>query len=131
MINSNQEQPSPIPKRVCACGCGIEFQPRRTNQIYLNKKHADYAHNQRKKKQRIGRDVELEKQLRVNDKVLDKYYKLGQKLNLQFPVKLLKTEGFDENLTLRSNKEFFYSYNYAFKLVKQNENINIIIKGYE
>lgn len=127
MINLNQNEPSPIKKKVCECGCEIEFQPRRTNQIYLNKKHADYSNNHGKRKLMNKKAKEIEAQLRKNDQILDKFFKLQQETPMQFPLKALETEGFKSNLTIRHDPNFFHTYNYAYKLIKNNQTILVLI----
>ena len=42
---SDSPTPKPIPTRLCACKCGHRFQPRRSNQKYINKQHADFGYN--------------------------------------------------------------------------------------
>ena len=70
---------------------------------------------------------EIEAQLRKNDQILEKYFKLQQATLIQFPLKVLDTEGFKTNLTTKHDPNFFYTYNYAYKLTKNNQNTLILI----
>lgn len=49
--SSGAPMPRPIAPIECKCGCGIIFQPKRKDQIYLNKQHADFAYNHGKRKE--------------------------------------------------------------------------------
>ena len=60
--------PRPIPERNCECGCGNLFYPRRRDNIYLNKQHADFAYNHGKRKAKNQNKVKSEKILLKNDK---------------------------------------------------------------
>ena len=70
---------------------------------------------------------EIEAQLRKNDQILEKYFKLQEKTSIHFPLKVLEAEGFKNNLTTRHDPNFFYSYNYAYKLINKNQSILVLI----
>lgn len=69
--------PSPIKPRVCACGCGHEFQPKRKDQRYLNKQHADYHYNHTKRNQIYKRVVAANRK-KANLQIIWKLYSIYQ-----------------------------------------------------
>ena len=72
---------SPIRIRECKCGCGYEFQPNRKDQLYIDKRHYDFDYNQNKRKVKNKHIIETEKQLRLNNRVLEKHYKAIETIN--------------------------------------------------
>jgi hypothetical protein len=73
--------PKPIPTRLCACKCGHRFQPRRSNQKYINKQHADFGYNHHIRKPKEDNQIKIEKILSKNDAILERYYQLKLELN--------------------------------------------------
>jgi len=129
-LRSNLPLPRPIPPVMCKCGCGYRFQPRRRDQVYLNKQHADfgYNHNTRKVKHRNRKNIE--KILMRNDSILEKYFKEHKQENCAICfLDALKADGFKVANFIGKNekdgKEYFFSYNYYF-LIGVKENIKII-----
>lgn len=61
---------SPLAPKICACGCENEFQPKRKDQVYLNKQHADFGYNNGKRKKKTV-ITKQERILRNNDVILD------------------------------------------------------------
>ncbi|MDA3883284.1 MAG: hypothetical protein PF481_08350 [Bacteroidales bacterium] len=122
--------PSPIPKRKCKCGCNHEFQPRRKDQVYLNKQHADFAYNNNVRKKKMKEENELNKILRKNDRILKKYFAFSPLQNevVQY-INVLRADGFNPNFniggTTIDGERFLLSYKYIFS-VYQNKNIFLI-----
>ncbi|GAA4279676.1 hypothetical protein [Gaetbulibacter aestuarii] len=120
----NDPPPRLIPKRKCACGCGNNFQPRRRDQIYINKQHADDYHN--RKKQLVKKvDDEI---LRRNDRILEKLFHSGT-LNpgftqayLELFFLQLKIKGFDHEINVVEENEngenCYYTYNHYYQIYK-------------
>tara|TARA_B110000503_G_scaffold52260_1_gene84097 strand:+ start:1355 stop:1768 length:414 start_codon:yes stop_codon:yes gene_type:complete len=125
--------PRPIAPIVCDCGCGHEFQPRRRDQKYLNKQHADYGYNHSKRKAKNKNKIQTNKILLKNDQILEKYFnafKNGKCATCQFDN--LKADGFNKSFNIgyaeqEVNKELaniYFSYNYQF-LINNNNQIKI------
>ena len=92
----NSKPPRPIPPAVCKCGCGHSFQPRRKDQIYINKQHADYGYNHNKRMLKNWRRKKAEKILSHNDNILKKYFKAYKQGDCATCfLKDLKEDGFD------------------------------------
>lgn len=123
--------PRPIPERECKCGCGHNFQPKRKDQVYLNKQHADYAYNHGPRKRKQAKRLEVEQILRKNDLILGKYYELYKKKNLTCYLNNLLADGFYSNYHVGHDKKeettIYYSYNYSFKLFLKEEKKMITI----
>jgi hypothetical protein len=122
--------PRPIPARECACDCGHSFYPRRRDNIYLNKQHADYGYNHGVRKANSQNRKNVEKILLKNDQVLDKHYKseVGQYEIVRF-FHILKADGFnfDYNIGKSENDgvDIYYTYNYSFYMFIQS-NIRMV-----
>jgi len=112
--------PSPIPPRICNCGCGHTFQPRSMSHVNVNGKHTDfgYYHNVRKLKQK--NQNQDEKIQRLNNRTLGKYFESVHGEVAIFFFKILTAEKFDPayfvSISMIDNKDFFFSYNYAFHI---------------
>ncbi|MBU3822930.1 hypothetical protein KO566_12735 [Flavobacteriaceae bacterium XHP0103] len=122
-----QQDPTlrPIPIRECACGCGHEFYPRRKDHIYLNRQHANYGYNHNKRKLEAQNQVETERVLRKNDRILKKYFKAFRKGEYAFVyLDILKADGFKSGyivgLEPRDKVTFYYSYNYYYERTFQS-----------
>ena len=111
--------PSPLSARVCECGCGHSFSPRRKDNIYLNKQHADFAYNHGKRKSKNKQRLIENKTLQKNDNVLDKHYKSekGQGEIDRF-YDILKADGlqfaYHIGKTEKDGIDSYYTYNYFF-----------------
>ena len=114
--------PRPIPKLDCKCGCGHEFQPNRTNQIYLNKQHADFGYNHGTRKKVREKELEIETTLRHNDRILAKYHNAYQTEEAVCFLNNLVAEGFERDAfvgySIIESIGFFYSYRYMFHIYK-------------
>lgn len=123
--------PSPIEERVCKCGCGHTFQPRRRDQVYLNNQHANYGYNHNERKKKMKYINSANKQLLLNDQLLNKYY-TSIKVN---PVIIfldnLKADGFDSSYYIQTkiedNRTYYYLYKYAFSISQKNNQFLIQI----
>ena len=128
LINSNQipPPPRPIPELECKCGCGHSFQPKRKDQIYLNKQHADFAYNHGKRKSKNRNRIQEEKILLKNDNVFDKHYKAERNAkHVDRYYDVLLADGFKFGYHVgRSEKEdevYYYTYNYYYQIVIKNK----------
>lgn len=110
---------SPHKERMCPCGCESTFIPRRRDQTYFNSNHANHAYNQGKRKQISKNQIKAEKQLRVNDKLLEKFFKYFKKNEAIVLSLNLKADGFDHSYfighVLMEDKLYYKSYNYLFQ----------------
>ena len=61
--------PHPLQSRRCPCGCGCFFQPNRSNQIYLNKRHADFHYNTTTRKLKDDEIAEFMKKYMIRSKL--------------------------------------------------------------
>lgn len=110
---------SPHRERECMCGCETMFIPRRRDQVYLSSNHANHAYNHGKRKQKSKRQIEAEKQLRLNDRLLAKFYNYFKENEVAVLSLNLKAEGFDHSFFIGTSligKDLYYkSFNYLFK----------------
>lgn len=125
--------PRPIFARLCECGCGYSFYPRRRDNIYLNKQHADFAYNHGKRKIINRRRVRDEKILLKNDNVLDKHFKSDKtKDEIERFYEILKADGFKSGYHVgriyQKEKEYHITYRYMYRIFKRNEVLLINIK---
>jgi len=120
---------SPLSKIICKCGCNKEFQPGRTDQVYLNHKHANFGYNHGERKKRYAEEKETTKIIRKNDRIAEKYHSLSIKEKVTVNLNLLNADGFDINYYTRVISEntsqgkinYCVLYNYIFRIIKQNE----------
>lgn len=130
---SKENNSSPLQKKKCPCGCGESFIPKRRDQVYKNSRHANYAYNHGKRKQKTFGQKTAESQLRKNDKILEKYYKLYEKeVVIVFSLNLI-SDGFDHSFYIGNEikEDFMYSksYNYLFyEYEKDRRKLTRIIK---
>ena len=126
--------PRPISPVVCKCGCGHSFQPRRKDQVYLNKQHADFSYNHNTRMLKNWRRKKVEKTLSHNDNILKKYFKAYRQGDFATCfLKDLKEDGFDSRsfvgLDEPGGKTYHYLYNYFFHVfIKDNLKIIKIFK---
>lgn len=129
-INERIEK-SPLSTRICACGCENEFQPRRKDQVYLNKQHADHGYNNGKRKNNADTFNKQNKILKKNDNILhDIWSKLNDgRLSVNTTYEVLNILGFDPNYFIGSksidNTVYFFSYRYLYCLYNENKKIKI------
>ena len=129
---------SPIRIRECKCGCGYEFQPNRKDQLDIDKRHYDFDYNQNKRKVKNKHIIETEKQLRLNNRVLEKHYKAKIESQKKEPVKcyfdILKAEAFSTKnymgISEEGSKIFYFLYDYYYRLFR-NTNNQLIIEIYK
>jgi hypothetical protein len=123
--------PSPFAKRDCACLCGISFEPTRSDQKYFNKKHADRHYNQVRRKKPSKNQLEVEKQLRLNDKILASLnwglYQTEKSMKLIY----LEARGFDYKVFCGRHKtndsENYYSlFDFAFLRYESEDGTEMI-----
>jgi hypothetical protein len=118
---SSAPLPSPLSAKECECGCGHSFSPRRRDNIYLNKQHADFAYNHGKRKSKNRNRISIEKILLKNNNILDKHYKSekGQDEIERF-YDVLKADGFKFGYhigkTEKDGIDFYYTYNYVIRI---------------
>jgi hypothetical protein len=131
------KNPSPISERICECECNFEFQPNRVDQKYLNSKHANFAYNHGKRKEKYFEEKEIIKLIRKNDRIAEKYHNKFRKVKAILNFDLLKAEGFDSNhysriitetITNGEKIKFHALFNYCYRLIKQDDLIFIEIQ---
>jgi hypothetical protein len=122
MINKTEQNPSPNPLalRICECNCGNSFQPRRKDQVYLNKQHADYAYNNGDRLEKKKNQDIIEKILRKNNRVCGKYFEADDDKETICLLESVNADGFNLSYTLGQTKirdeKYFHTYNYRFHL---------------
>ncbi len=127
--------PSPLAKKICACGCEIEFQPKRSDQIYLNSQHADYAYNNGKRKERYESEKLISKAIRLNDRIAEKFFKCSESLRPKINLVLLRMEGFQidaftrviQKEVLGQEFQLLHLYNFGFRIFNQDKTTMIEI----
>lgn len=125
--------PRPISARECECGCGHSFYPKRRDNIYLNKQHADFAYNHGKRKSKNRNRIRDEKILLKNDNILEKHFKSekGQDEIERF-YDVLKADGFKSGYHIgrinHNEKEYHITYRYMYRMYARNEVLKISIK---
>ena len=126
----NAPPPSPIKERDCHCGCGFRFIPKRRDQIYLNRQHANYGYNHGERKKKARAEVMMQKILRINDKILEKHFKASPNKEVICFLTVLKSEGFNSSkytgYQLENNVGYYYAYNYKFHIYMEAGGQNLI-----
>jgi len=125
--------PRPISARECECGCGHSFYPRRRDNIYLNKQHADFAYNHGKRKSKNRNRIRDEKILLKNDNILEKHFKSGKGQDeIERFYDVLKADGFKSGYHIgrinHNEKEYHITYRYMYRIYARNEVLKINIK---
>ena len=137
IIGENDPPPRPISPRECACGCGHIFQPRRKNQIYLNKQHADQYHNDKKSKAKKAVDDVLKRNERIlelnfNEKI---YSSEKTKSYVEVIFLKLKVEGFKFDYLTPGNHQtkghFYYTSGYYLQLYTNPDTQIEMVKIYK
>jgi hypothetical protein len=118
-LNASGPPPRPVPFRICECGCGHSYYPKRRDQIYLNKQHADFAYNHGKRKTRNRNKVRDEKILRKNDNILDKHFKTEKNVkHVDRYYDILQADGYKFGYHIgkseKENVDYYYTYNYYY-----------------
>lgn len=125
-LSQNTPPPRPISPRECKCGCGHIFHPKRKDQVYLNKQHADFDYNHNMRKAKDENRKKFEKILSSNDNILKKYFKSYQQENCAICfLDALKADGFNTaniiGIEEKDGKKYYYTYNYYYHIdVKDN-----------
>ncbi|MBL1278762.1 MAG: hypothetical protein COA33_000695 [Fluviicola sp.] len=124
LTNLDNVDPSPIPVRICECGCGYAFQPKRKDQIYLNRKHTDHGYHFNVRKPKLKNQKIIEKILRKSDRACAKYFTSRDSKEAIFILEALTTDGLDLRYSvgqdLIEGKKYYYLYNYIFQLFKED-----------
>lgn len=122
-FSSGAPVPHPLAIRECACGCGNSFQPRRRDQIFINKQHADYAYNNGKRKESSRIKKKEEAILAKNDMILHKHFlceKSSKEVIRYFDV--LKADGFKFEYNIGSDEYegvlYYFTYRYCYTIIK-------------
>lgn len=110
--------PRPVGERICHCGCGHSFIPRRSDQIFYSKSHADYHryHTVHKPQTKIRRDIDSV--LRKNDSICKKYFEARLDYGHDFLLESLIGDGFNMTHYLGTgeyNKKL-YAYYYQYMI---------------
>lgn len=129
------ENPSPLPMRKCSCGCENEFQPKRSDQVYLNSKHANYAYNNGKRKERYESEKLISKAIRLNDRIAEKFYNCIKDTRKRVNLVLLRMEGFDvdaftrvvQKEVLGKKFQLLHLYNFGIRIFTQDKTTMIEI----
>ena len=116
--------PSPIPMRECACGCGYSFQPSRRDKIYLNNTHANYGYNHGQRKKKMEKIVASNKQLKLNDQILENHFNRTKGKAVAAFLINLKADGFDTRYFVKSeikdSEHYFILYHYAYSIYEKD-----------
>ena len=113
--------PRPIADRYCKCGCNNLFSPKRVDQVYLNKRHADFAYNKGKRKVKNEKMIEVQKILLKNDNILRKHFSVEK--DAKFVVRyydIIVADGFDFRYNIGSEESrkvvMYFTYNYQYQI---------------
>ena len=116
--------PSPIAPRICACGCGNKFQPRRENQIYINKRHADKGYHTNVRKPKQANQKVIEKYMQANDRICEKYFKAQKTIESINILEALIADGFKSsyllNYTFIKEEKYCITYNYLIHFFEED-----------
>jgi hypothetical protein len=124
-LTTNSPLPRPLKPIECACGCGHSFPPRRKDQMYLNKQHADFGYNHGKRKTKNRNRIRTEKILLKNDNILARHYKAKwTETEVKCYLDILKADGFDPAYNIGTEEadgvKLYYSYNYCYQIYHSN-----------
>lgn len=118
----SQLPPSPLAERICRCGCGIEFQPNRKDQVYLNKQHADFGYNHNIRSKRDANKRVQVKVLSKNDRILQKHFGAKKVLDdyAETYLEILRADGYDSSMHISEDNvkgvRSFFSFNYYIQI---------------
>ena len=126
--------PHPLQSRRCPCGCGYFFQPKRSNQIYLNKQHSDFHYNNTTRKLKGNEVRKIQNQLERNDKILGNYFRKSAGKSVFYEMKELVSDGFRQDLHTRIDtrleKTLYVLFKYCYSILKQNDTDVVEITEY-
>ena len=130
---TNSKAPSPLGERICKCGCGHVFIPNRRDKFHINSQHANFGYNHGARKEKLGNEIEIQKKLHLNDKILEKHYLAGNKKEVLCFLSIILAEGFSLNyyvgLAEITGIKYFYLYNYIYTIgIAQGQKTIKIIK---
>ena len=128
----NDCNPSPIPLRECKCGCGHVFQPRRFNQVFISKKHADFYHYHQVKKPKNKIRNEIENIHRKNDRICSAHFNAQSGSEVNCSLAMLKNEGFNDQYIQGTitelGKKYVLTYHHMYTVFAHNGIPTIKIK---
>lgn len=116
--------PRPIAPRECACGCKNMFYPKRKDQIYLNRQHANFGYNHGKRKKRSRNRSKEERILAKNDEILHRHYTCEKDMEIvERYYDVLKADGFKfgYNIGRTEKNDVVYNYTYRYYYSVSNE----------
>jgi hypothetical protein len=120
----NVKEPSPIKDRICKCGCKQEFSPKRRDQLYLNRQHANFGYNHGHRKKRAKNESNIQKILRKNNRILEKYHKASGEIEATCSLTILIADGFNTTYyvaqTQQEGNSWNFTYDYAYQLYSRN-----------
>ena len=126
--------PHPLQSRQCPCGCGCFFQPKRSNQIYLNKQHSDFHYNNTTRKLKGNEVRKIQNQLERNEKILGNYFRRSAGRSVFYDMRELVSDGFRQDLhtrvDTRMEKTVFVLFKYCYSILKQNHTDLVEITEY-
>jgi hypothetical protein len=128
-VRKKTKNPSPLAPRICVCGCENEFQPTRSDQIYLDTIHANYGYNKGPRKKKYAKEQEVTKVIRKNDRTLEKYFRISKNDAIQLNLLIVQADGFNEGVFTRVVEKpvhrvmtkFHAMYKYCFRIIKQGD----------
>lgn len=124
--------PSPIAPRICACGCGVTFQPRRSNQFNINKRHTDKGYHDKVRKPRQKNQNAIEKHLSANDRICAKYFNSQDRIEAVCTFESLRADGFNTSYSLGhviiDKITYFVTYNYLIHFFKEDTTEKVKIR---
>lgn len=128
----NNIDPRPTVIKKCKCGCGYNFKPSRSNQVFLNKRHADYYHHHFVRKPKEESQNEIIKIHKKNDRISEKHVLINDGNPTDVLLDVFRAEGFNFHYNQGSNviddKEWIFTYNYMYTLVKKDDLIYVSIQ---
>jgi len=128
-VRKKTRNPSPLALRICVCGCENEFQPTRSDQIYLDPKHANYGYNNGPRKEKYAKERASTKVMRKNDRTLEKYFRFSKNDAIKLNLLIVLADGFNSGFFTRVlekpvnnvNVRFHALYRYCFRIIKQGD----------
>lgn len=124
--DSNAPLPRPIHPKKCACGCGYTFQPKRRDQIYMHRQHANYAYNHGKRKSKDNLIKQNEIILKKNDAILHKHFTSEDNSKpVEKYLEILIADGFNLSYHIGrkevEKKVYFFTHRYYYTLLEKTE----------
>lgn len=111
--------PNPISPRICKCGCSNVFQPKRQDQVFINKKHADFFNYHHVKKPRKEALKKINGFHEINDQLCHELFALDENNVTTCSLSKIRKAGFKDDyyhgeITINGEK-FRLTYNYYFR----------------